>query len=361
MTDTSTTLPDDPSSTSPLPDGPEGITWRPISRDDVDALVELAGLVADVDHPEYRATRDEIVMAQGFSFVDLARDTIVAVDADGRLAAEGVAVVKPDDETVVRANVSGSVRPDLRRRGIGGRLLDWQIARATQSLAVAQPAPHIEEPVPTRMGADVQVDSAGAIALLESRGFTPSRYFIEMHRDLQTELPDVPAPEGLRLIPVSREWWERTRLAKNEVFRDHWGSEPVSVERWDAYLSLPTARDDLSVIAVTGDGEDAVVAGFAMAEVYPDNWEAAGYTSTYIALVGVRREFRGRRLAQALLSTALAGSRAEGVQRAVLDVDSDSPTGALDLYEHLGFTQASRSAVYEREVGMTPPRGSAAR
>ncbi len=145
------------------------------------------------------------------------------------------------------------------------------------------------------------------------------------------------------------------------MFRDHWGSEPVSVERWDAYRSLPTARDDLSVIAVTGEGEDAVVAGFAMAETYPDSWEAAGYTSTYIALVGVRREFRGRRLAQAILSASLAGSRAEGVQRAVLDVDSDSPTGALDLYEHLGFTQASRSAVYEREVGLTPPRGSAAR
>ncbi|OUD87218.1 hypothetical protein BC477_04435 [Clavibacter michiganensis subsp. michiganensis] len=157
------------------------------------------------------------------------------------------------------------------------------------------------------MGSEVQVGSAGHVALLESRGFTPSRYFIEMHRDLQTELPDVPAPEGLRLIPVTREWWERTRLAKNEVFRDHWGSEPVSVERWDAYRSLPTARDDLSVIAVTGEGEDAVVAGFAMAETYPDSWEAAGYTSTYIALVGVRREFRGRRLAQAILSASLAG------------------------------------------------------
>ncbi|WP_228512331.1 GNAT family N-acetyltransferase [Clavibacter sp. VKM Ac-2872] len=362
MTDSSTTMPDASSSAPiPLPEGPEGITWRPISPDDVDALVEHMSVVADADHPDHRATREEIEMAQGFSFVDLARDTVVAVDADGRLVAEGVAVVKPDDETVVRANVSGSVRPDARRRGIGGRLLDWQIARARQSLAVAQPAPHITDPVPTRMGADVQVDSAGHVALLESRGFTPSRYFIEMHRDLAQDLPDVPVPDGLRLIPVTREWWERARLAKNEVFRDHWGSEPVSVERWEAFLSLPTARDDLSVIAVAGEGDDAVVAGFAMAEVTPENWEAAGYSSAYVALVGVRREFRGRGLAQAILSAALAGFRAEGVQRAVLDVDSDSPTGALGLYEHLGFTQASRSAVYEREVGMTPPRGSAAR
>ncbi|MDA3806018.1 MULTISPECIES: GNAT family N-acetyltransferase [Clavibacter] len=363
MTDSSTTMPDAPSSTAPvpLPEGPDGITWRPMSPDDVDALVELMGDVADADHPEHRATREEIAMAQGFSFVDLARDTIVAVDVDGRLVAEGVAVVKPDDEAVVRANVSGSVRPDARRRGIGGRLLDWQVARATRTLETAQPAPHVREPVPTRMGSEVSVDSAGAVALLESRGFTPGRYFIEMHRDLAEELPDVAAPEGLRLVPVTPEWSERTRLAKNEVFRDHWGSEPVSVERWEAYASLPTARHDLSVIAVTGDGEDAVVAGFALAEVYPDNWDAAGYSSAYIALVGVRREFRGRRLAQALLSTALAGFRAEGLQRAVLDVDSDSPTGALGLYEHLGFTEASRSAVYEREVGMTRPRGSADR
>ncbi|WP_241534066.1 GNAT family N-acetyltransferase [Clavibacter michiganensis] len=363
MTDSSTTMPDDASSTTaiPLPEGPDGITWRAMSLDDVDALVELQSAVADADHPEYRASREEIAMALGFSYVDVARDGIVAVDADGRLAAEGHAIVKPDDEAVVRADVSGAVRPDLRRTGIGGRLLDWQIARATQKLAVAQPAAHVEEPVPTRLSTEARAEDAGAAALLASRGFGIGRYFVEMHRDLAADLPEVPSPEGLRLIPVSREWWERTRQAKNEVFRDHWGSEPISVERWEAFLSLPTARGDLSVIAVTGDGEDAVVAGFALAEVYPDHWEAAGYSSAYIGLVGVRREFRGRRLAQALLSAAFAGFRAEGLQRAVLDVDYDSPTGALDLYEHVGFTQATRTAVHEREVGTTRPRGSAAR
>lgn len=363
MTDSSPRPPHAPATPRPLalPEGPDGITWRPVERADVDALVELDGLIADIDHPDYRATRDEVAMSLGFSYVDLARDAIVAVDADGRLAAEGSAIVKPDDESVVRAHLSGGVRPDLRRRGIGARLLDWQVARATEALEVAQPADHVEGPVPTRMGVEFPDDSAGATALVESRGFTPSRYFIEMHRDLATELPEVPAPEGLRLIPVSREWWERTRLAKNDVFRDHWGSEPVSVERWEAFLSLPTARDDLSVIAVTGDGDDAQVAGFAMAEVTPENWEAAGYSSAYVALVGVRRGFRGRRLAQALLSAAFAGFRAEGLDRAVLDVDSDSPTGALGLYEHLGFTQSSRTVVHEREVGTTRPRGSAGR
>lgn len=363
MTDSSTTMPDDASSTAPipLPEGPDGITWRAMSLDDVDALADLHSAVADADHPEHRASRDEIAMALGFSYVDVARDGIVAVDADGRLAAEGHALVKPDDETVVRADISGAVRPDLRRTGVGGRLLDWQIARATQKLAVAQPAPHIDGSVPTRLSTEAQADDAGAAALFASRGLRVGRYFVEMHRDLAAEIAEVPSPEGLRLIPVTRGWWERVRQAKNEVFRDHWGSEPISAERWEAFLSLPTSRDDLSVIAVTGDGEDAVVAGFALAEVSPDQWEAAGYTSAYIGLVGVRREFRGRRLAQALLSAAFQGFRAEGLQRAVLDVDLDSPTGALDLYEHVGFTQASRSAVYEREVGTTRPRGSADR
>jgi ribosomal protein S18 acetylase RimI-like enzyme len=33
----------------------------------------------------------------------------------------------------------------------------------------------------------------------------------------------------------------------------------------------------------------------------------------------------------------------EGFERAVLDVDADSPTGAVGLYEGLGFSEVNRS------------------
>ena len=48
------------------------------------------------------------------------------------------------------------------------------------------------------------------------------------------------------------------------------------------------------------------------------------------------------------LTRTLEAGRAAGLERAVLDVDSESPTGAVGLYERLGFTTAKQSVVLER-------------
>ncbi|WP_334684704.1 GNAT family N-acetyltransferase [Mycetocola sp. CAN_C7] len=54
-------------------------------------------------------------------------------------------------------------------------------------------------------------------------------------------------------------------------------------------------------------------------------------------LIGVVRDWRGRRLAPALISRLLTSFGEAGLERAVLDVDTASPTGANSLYERLGF------------------------
>ncbi len=59
----------------------------------------------------------------------------------------------------------------------------------------------------------------------------------------------------------------------------------------------------------------------------------------YVAKIGVRRDRRGRGLAAAMLVDAFALARAHGAQRCYLS--TDSRTGALGLYEHVGMVVSS--------------------
>jgi ribosomal protein S18 acetylase RimI-like enzyme len=76
----------------------------------------------------------------------------------------------------------------------------------------------------------------------------------------------------------------------------------------------------------------------------------AGRTSGYTDLLGVRRAWRGRGLAVALLAAATAAFRADGMQDAALDVDTANPSGAHGLYAALGYRATHGSATYALEL-----------
>ena len=65
--------------------------------------------------------------------------------------------------------------------------------------------------------------------------------------------------------------------------------------------------------------------------------------ASYLGILGVVRDARGRGLAPALLTAVLRATQEAGLERVVLDVDTESPTGALGLYESVGFVPTSRS------------------
>ena len=89
--------------------------------------------------------------------------------------------------------------------------------------------------------------------------------------------------------------------------------------------------------------------GLVRTDVNEGDWAAQGYPHAYVGLVGVVREWRGRRIAQTLLARVLEASRALGYERVNLDVDSDNPSGALGLYTSMGFRQATRSVALLKE------------
>ena len=64
----------------------------------------------------------------------------------------------------------------------------------------------------------------------------------------------------------------------------------------------------------------------------------------------MRRGWRGRGLAPALLTAAMASFRADGMQYAELDVDTENPSGAHGLYASLGYEVTHGAIMYTIEV-----------
>lgn len=55
-------------------------------------------------------------------------------------------------------------------------------------------------------------------------------------------------------------------------------------------------------------------------------------------------------LRQALIARSLKVVRDEGMEAAALDVDSDNPSGALKLYESLGYKLEMEFTFYKKPI-----------
>jgi ribosomal protein S18 acetylase RimI-like enzyme len=64
--------------------------------------------------------------------------------------------------------------------------------------------------------------------------------------------------------------------------------------------------------------------------------------------ISVRRPWRRRGLARALIVSALQGLREGGIDEAMLGVDGENPTDALGLYESLGFVVKDRGSTWRK-------------
>ncbi|WP_157157175.1 GNAT family N-acetyltransferase [Diaminobutyricimonas sp. LJ205] len=322
-----------------VPTDAPGLRWRPAVVDDVDAVTALYKRMAKADHPQWSETREEVASEFGHPWVDLARDSLLAETAGGELVAFGQVVLPPAQETLVRSILFGGVDPAHRGRTIGRQLLGWQYSRALQQLAASA------KPLPGWVMAYTDERNQTAQHLYERFELTPARYFVQLERVVADPIDQVALPDGVSIVPYVPDMSEAVRRAKNAAFQDHWGSQPSTKEQWQRMLlDLPSFRPDLSFVAVV-QGE---VIGLVISEVFEHDWEAQGFRSGYISLVGVVREWRRRGIAPALLGRVLESYRAAWFDKAQLDVDTDNPTGALRLYTGMGFTPTTREVSHTR-------------
>lgn len=318
--------------------------WRAATVDDVDAILATQRLMDAADHPTWTTPRDDILEDFESSHIDPARDSLIALDADGTVIAWAVTALNPGQETRVQSYAFGGVHPEWRGRGIGRELFRWQLGRSTQQLATSPLS------LPGWTVAYQEEGNASAARLMTRFGLRLERYFTSMERPLATPIPVIEPPEGIRIVPFTPEFAEATRIARNDAFRDHWGSQPTVPERWEKFVGGEHFRADLSWVAVEpGPDGNARVVAFALTSVNEEDWPVQGFSSGYVDLIGVVRDRRGRRLAPACIAALLESYERAGLERAVLDVDTESPTGADSLYTGMGFTATTRSLAFVAE------------
>ena len=315
-----------------------GVEFRNLrSSADYEALAGLIGATNLHDGIDYVPSADSMrVEYENMADFD-PRSDIILGEIDARLVAYGEAYRQVRDGIGVYWTF-GAVLPEFRRRGIGGAIL------ATNEERLRQVAEQYEDPAGRAFGCWVNEREGGASELLTGAGYAPARYGFSMIRRSLDGLPPARLPDGLAQRPVAPDDHRAIFDAGNEAFRDHWGHREATDEDFAATFEHPDL--DTSLWRVAWDGTE--VAGGVMNWIYPSENEAMGVRRGWLELIFVRRPWRKRGLATALIVSALEELRERGMSEAMLGVDADNLTGALRLYEALGFEVKDRSTNYRK-------------
>ena len=313
------------------------VEWRPAQSGDAEAIVALQDACFGVDQT-YREVESEILERFEDADVHAPSDTLLAVRADGAVLASIWSYVPTSAETLWRAFADVHVVPALRSE-LDDFAVDWWEARSRQRLD--------EKPddVPKVLWFGVYAHRTDQVAVLERKGYEIRRYYDELICDLSTPVAESPLPDGVELVPADDARPGDELFVHNEAFRDHWGSQPFTEERWRQFHNefyLPEA----SFVAYD-QGEPV---GQVFSTKYPHDFADRGFRHAWVESLGVVPSHRRRGLATALLGAALRAFQADGMEFAVLDVDSENPTGAYGLYEGLGFVLDRRSLAMLKDV-----------
>jgi ribosomal protein S18 acetylase RimI-like enzyme len=268
---------------------------------------------------------------------DTAKDMMMVVDPDDRLVAYTRVGWDDVSEGYRAYHIVFNAVSDIA--GLADRILEWGVARATQ---LAGADDHADRRLVT-WSIDGSNDER---AIREIGGFEPYAWSAVMVRPHLRDVLDVALPAGVDVRPVEERHLRAIWESDIEAFRDHHGYVEQDETDWAKFRAEATHGTALWQVAWAGD----TVVGQVRTRVNEGEAELRGRRRAWTEDISTRRQWRGQGVASALIAASLRQLASLGFDEAALGVDLDNPTGALSVYERLGYQVALRVTEYERRL-----------
>jgi mycothiol synthase len=309
---------------------PAGITVRPASMDDIQALVALFAARDRELGIEPERTAENFKHDFEAPGIDLQRDTCVALTTTGAL----VSYALVDQQQYVHIFASLETRADSRESGLADAMLEWAETRAREHIAQAPEGLRVT----LRNSCDAR--NISRQRLLEQHGFQLVRRTYRMQIELAEPLQQPIWPDDIRVRNMQPGMERAVFEADSEAFRDHWGFVQDTFEEWSHHAFNPRTFDS-TLWFLAMDGEE--IAGFALCAKEDEN-------EGWVHVLGVRRPWRRKGIAQALLHEAFNAFYRRGIHNVFLGVDASNLTGALRVYERAGMHAMREFLIYLKEL-----------
>lgn len=301
------------------------------------------------DGVERSETVEEITRSyQYLTKSDLSRDVVIA-EVNGEVVGYSrVDKWREDDSGAWIYLHFGFLAPEWRGRGIGSAMVAYCVQRLAQIRAEQIAAGEVSPEDAAYLQSFAAQTAAPARSLLEEAGYTETRSFYEMVRPNLQDIPNLPLPEGIEVRPVQPEHLRAIWDAEVEAFRDHWGFSEPDEEDYAHWLDEVQNDDDINPalwrVAWCGEQVVGMVRSFIDAAGNAKFNRQRGYTEH----ISVRRPWRKHGVARALIALSLQALKDEGCTEAALGVDTQNLSGALRLYQSMGFVPVTRNITYRK-------------
>jgi ribosomal protein S18 acetylase RimI-like enzyme len=218
------------------------------------------------------------------------------------------------------------VDPAWQSKGIEQALIDWGESRGRHYAATL---PEGDASFFLAFSRETDLVRSG---ILTGSGYDIKRYYHSMSRDL-VDLPERPLPDEITVRPALPKDYRKIWDASNLAFMDEYGAANPTEEWYRGYLASPNFQPLLWQVAWDGDEVVGSVQNYLSLEENELEKRQRGYTEA----ISVRREWRGRGIASALICRSMAMFKLLNMDEVALTADTQNPTGAMRLYTSLGY------------------------
>jgi mycothiol synthase len=174
--------------------------------------------------------------------------------------------------------------------------------------------------------------------MLHDRGLRLVRHFWHMQIDLTEPLDPRPLLNGIEITAIDAPGdLPAVHAILVDAFVDDWDHHPEPFDRWVEEEATGPRFDPALWLLAKEDGEPV---GALTASLSGDRG--------WVDYLAVSASHRGRGVGAALLRHSFSVLARLGLDRVLVNVDAENPTGATALYERVGMRIVKRWDLWER-------------